>query len=43
MSLQKAADRLLAPANLQANAMLSVVVKDAFFDLHTGRQSCADA
>jgi hypothetical protein len=43
MSLRKAADRLLAPASLQANAMLSLVVKDAFFDFHTGRQSCVDA
>jgi hypothetical protein len=36
--LQKAADRLLASASLKSGALLLIMVKDAFFDIHHGRR-----
>ena len=32
--LQKAADRLFASASLKPGALLFIIVKDAFFDIH---------
>jgi hypothetical protein len=36
--LQKAADRLFASASLKPGALLFVIVKDAFFDIHNARR-----